>query len=33
VPFAAPSFAVSLAQIWALGARRVGKFTGLVSML
>jgi len=33
LPFAAPSFEVSLARIWGLGVRRVGKFTVLVSIV
>ena len=33
LPFAAPSSEVSLVRIWGLGARRVGKFTVVVSIL
>jgi len=33
LPFAVPSGEVSLARIWGLGARRVGKFTVSVSIL
>jgi hypothetical protein len=32
-PFVVPSSEVSLVQIWGLGARRVGKFTVVVSIL
>jgi len=32
-PFVVPSSEVSLARIWGLGARRVGKFTVVVSIL
>jgi len=33
LPFVVPSSEVSLARIWGLGARRVGKFTVVVSIL
>src|SRR5262249_56150306 len=33
LPFVVPSSEVSLARIWGLGARRVGKFTVVVSVL
>src|SRR6516165_122911 len=33
LPFAAPSSEVSLARIWGLGARRVGKFTVVASIV
>jgi hypothetical protein len=33
LPFVVPSSEVSLARIWGLGARRLGKFTASVSIL
>src|SRR5215468_530286 len=33
LPFVVPSSEVSLARIWGLGARRVGKFTVVVSIV
>src|SRR5262245_49618695 len=33
LPFVVPSSEVSLARIWGLGARRVGKFTAVVSIV